>query len=55
VRRNLKGLSLEDKRQAMDALQLKVWIGGNTIEMEGAIPMPYLSIASRSLSRSVRE
>lgn len=48
VRRNLKGLSLEDKRLAMDALQLKVWIDANTIEVEGSIPLPEVSIASRS-------
>jgi site-specific DNA recombinase len=50
VRRNLKGLSMEDKRLAMDALQLRVWIDGNTIEMEGAIPLQDVSIASRSVT-----
>ena len=50
VRRNLKGLSLEDKRQAMEILQVKVWIDGNTTEAEGAIPLPEVSIASRSLT-----
>lgn len=50
VRRNLKGLSLEDKRLAMDALQLKVWIDGNAIEAEGSIPLQDVSIASRSLT-----
>jgi site-specific DNA recombinase len=50
VRRNLKGLSLEDKRLAMDALQLRVWIDGVAIEMEGAIPLQDVSIASRSLT-----
>jgi len=50
VRQNLKGLSLEDKRLAMDALQLKVWIDGNTIDAEGSIPLPNVSIASRSLT-----
>ena len=50
VHRNLKGLSLGDKRQAMEALQVKVWIDGNTIEAEGSIPLPEGSIASRSLT-----
>gem|GEM_PF-6905963 len=50
VHRNLKGLSLDDKRQAMEALQLKVWIDGNAVEVEGAIPLPGLPIASRSLT-----
>ena len=50
VRRNLKGLSLDDKRQAMEALQLKVWIDGNAVEVEGAIPLPELPIASRSVT-----
>lgn len=49
VRRKLKGLSLEDKRQAMEALQVKVWIDGSSVEVEGAIPIPAVSIASRSL------
>jgi hypothetical protein len=50
VRRNLKDLTMEDKRQAMEALQVKVWIDGNTIEAEGSIPLPDVSIASRSLT-----
>jgi site-specific DNA recombinase len=50
VRRNLKDLTLEDKRQAMEALQVKVWIDGNTVEAEGSIPLPDVSIASRSLT-----
>ena len=50
VHRNLKGLSLEDKRQAMEALQVKVWIDASTVAIEGTIPMPEVSIASRSLT-----
>jgi hypothetical protein len=50
VRRNLKGLSAEDKRQAMDALQVKVWVDGNAIEVEGSVPLPDVSIASRSVT-----
>ena len=50
VRQNLKGLSPEDKRQAIEALQVKVWIDGNAVEIEGAIPVTDLSIASRSVT-----
>ena len=48
VRQNLNNLSLEDKRQAMEALQVKVWIDASTVAIEGTIPMPEVSIASRS-------
>ena len=34
----------------MEALQVKVWIDGNTIEAEGSIPLPEGSIVSRSLT-----
>ena len=40
VKRNLKDLSFEDKRLALEALQIKVWIDGNNVEITGAIPMP---------------
>ena len=50
VRQNLKGLSLEDKRMALEALQVRVWIDGNAVEIEGAIPVTDLSIASRSVT-----
>jgi len=50
VRQNLKGLSLEDKRMALEALQVRVWIDGNAVEIEGAIPVTDLSITSRSVT-----
>lgn len=50
VRQNLKGLSLEDKRMAMEALQVRVWVDSDSVEIEGAIPVTDLSIASRSLT-----
>ena len=40
VRENLKDLSFEDKRLALEALQMKVWIDGDNVEVTGAIPMP---------------
>jgi site-specific DNA recombinase len=50
VRQNLNNLSLEDKRQAMDILQVKVWIDASTVAIEGTIPVPEVCIASRSLT-----
>jgi hypothetical protein len=35
---------------AMEALQVRVWIDGNSVEIEGAIPVPEVSIASKSLT-----
>ena len=49
-RQNLRNLSPDDKRQAMEALQVKVLIDGNTVEIEGAIPVEPMSIASGSLT-----
>ena len=40
VKMNLGKFSYEDKRLALDALQVKVWIDGDQIEMAGVIPMP---------------
>ncbi|MFC2000585.1 recombinase zinc beta ribbon domain-containing protein, partial [Chloroflexota bacterium] len=48
VRQNLKRLSLEDKRMALEALQVMVWVDSDSVEIEGAIPVMDLSIASRS-------
>jgi len=50
VSQNLKSLSLDEKRMAMEALQVRVWIDGNSVEIEGAIPVPEVSIASKSLT-----
>ena len=46
VRENLKGLSFEDKRLALEALQIKVGIDGDNVEVTGAIPMPEDDIVS---------
>ena len=39
VKRNVKGLGFEDKRLALEALQIKVLIDGDDISIEGAIPI----------------
>lgn len=40
VKRNVNGLSFEDKRLALEALQIKVWVDGDDVAIEGAIPIP---------------
>lgn len=40
AKENLKGLSFDDKTLALEALQIKVWIDGDSVEITGAIPMP---------------
>jgi len=39
VCKNLKTLTFEDKRFALEALQIKVWIDGDNVEIKGAIPV----------------
>lgn len=39
VKRNVKGLSYEEKRLTLEALQIKVWIDGDDVAIEGAIPL----------------
>ncbi len=39
VRQNLGEFTFEDKRLALEALQLKVWVDGNDINIEGAVPI----------------
>lgn len=51
VRRNLKGLSFEDKRLALEALQVKVWIDGDNVAIEGAIPLLAENIESLQSGR----
>jgi hypothetical protein len=46
VQQNIRSLSLEDKRLAMEALQVKVWIDGNNVAIEGVIPIPEPTIVS---------
>ncbi len=39
VRQNLGELTFEDKRLALEALSIKVWVDGDNREIEGAIPI----------------
>jgi len=39
VRQNLGEFTFEDKRLALEALSIKVWVDGNNLEIEGAIPI----------------
>jgi len=39
VRQNLGEFTFEDKRLALEALSIKVWVEDNRLEIEGAIPI----------------
>ncbi len=39
VRQNLGECTFENKRLALEALSIKVWVDGNNLEIEGAIPI----------------
>jgi len=39
VRQNLGDFTFDDKRLALEALRIKVWVDGNEINIEGAIPV----------------
>ncbi|MFC1982699.1 hypothetical protein ACFLV5_02815 [Chloroflexota bacterium] len=39
VRQNLDEFTFEDKRLALEALSIKIWVDGNNLEIEGAIPI----------------
>ncbi|MFP3976012.1 MAG: recombinase family protein [Chloroflexota bacterium] len=39
VKQNLGNLTFEDKRLALEALQVKVWIDGSNVTIQGAIPI----------------
>ena len=39
ARQNLRNFTFNDKRLALEALQVKVWIEGNAVNIEGAIPI----------------
>jgi len=43
---NLKGLTYEGKRFALDALQIKVWLDNEKVTVEGAIPITDRNIVS---------
>ena len=40
ARQNIQSFSFEEKRLALEALQIKVWINGEFIDVEGIIPIP---------------
>lgn len=46
IKTNLGGLGFEEKRLALEALQIKVWIDGESITIEGVIPIPKGQIAA---------
>lgn len=39
VRQNLGDFTLDDKRLALEALSIKVWVDASEINIEGAIPV----------------
>ena len=46
VRQNLGEFTFENKRLALEALSIKVWVEGNKLEIEGAIPVSVDDIQS---------
>ena len=49
VRHNLGDSTFEDKRLALEALQIKVWVNGNNVNIEGVIPVVEDDIESATL------
>ena len=49
VRQNLGDFTFDDKRLALEALRIKVWVDGNEINIEGAIPVAGDDIVSTTL------
>ena len=43
VSKNLKTLSFEEKRSVLEALAIKVWVDGQFVTIEGAIPIVSMS------------
>ena len=39
IKKSLGGLTFEDKRLAFEALGIKVWVKGDEVTIEGAIPI----------------
>jgi hypothetical protein len=54
VSNNLKGLSYEEKRLALEALQVRVLVNGETVKLEGVIPIGDQTIMS-SASRLLKQ
>jgi len=46
IGRNLRNLSFQDKRLALEALRIKVWIDDSTVTIEGVIPIPEGQVAT---------
>lgn len=44
IRENVKNLSFESKRLALEALEIRIWADGNDIAIEGAIPLPVVQV-----------
>ena len=48
---NLTKLSLENKRLALEALNIKIWIDGENVKLEGVIPITEGVIATTRLQQ----
>lgn len=48
VRTNIKQFSFQDKRLALEALQIKVWIDSDKVTIEGAVPVDEQRIVSNA-------
>ena len=51
ARDNLKDFSFENKRLALEALNIKIWLDGNDIKIEGSLPIKQGAIESPSRRR----
>lgn len=49
VTRNLANLTFEEKRLALEALNVKVWIDGHSVAVQGMIPIPEVDIVLQPL------
>ncbi|MFC1971193.1 hypothetical protein ACFLV0_04610 [Chloroflexota bacterium] len=54
ARRNLATCTYEDKRLALAALQVEIWLDGDKVLLKGIIPKPELSIPSTLLEVNKR-
>jgi hypothetical protein len=48
VRTNIKQFSFQDKRLALEALQIKVWIDSDKVTIEGVVPVDEQRIVSNA-------
>ena len=49
VNTNLASFNFEEKRQALEALNIKVWIDGDSVTVEGIVPIPEANTVSQPL------